>query len=110
MKFLIKNERMILGFIALFSVSLLVLAITLEPRIFMEILHPENILYVNATNLDTLYLERGRLLNNILGLALEGEIISPCLLKEFIQLDRQLDTSLCECIVDNTFVIYEKKV
>jgi hypothetical protein len=110
MHFFIKNERMILGFIALFSISLLILIISLEPRMFLELLHPGSILYVDVANLDALYVERGRLLNNIIGQVLEGEKVSPCLLKEFIQIDRQLDTSMCECIINNTYVICEKKV
>ena len=104
-QFIKKKRSEILLFLVIFLIIFIAVLVLSGPQFFIELFYPANITYVDVESIDSLFVERSAKMSLIGSAILEGQLISPCLLHEFLELDMSLQDKMQSCIIDNGFVI-----
>ena len=104
-----KKRSEILLFLVIILIIFIAVLVLSGPQFFIELFYPSNITYVDVESIDSLFVERSAKMSQIGSAILEGQLISPCLLHEFLELDLSLQDKMQSCIIDNGFVITEKQ-
>ena len=94
----------------LLFVFILAFIIYSGPEAFIKVFYPQCINYVDAQQIDSIFIARTERVNTIARLILDEQLVSPCLLQDFLALDESLHHKMSSCITEGSFLIEKKGV